>query len=285
METQERSLLLVDVSHHCYRQSAAHPQLSARGMFTGGLYGFVVAVAKAVRETDATHAVFGLDWKPYLRSYDYPQYKQVRKSRMDPELKERAAETQVLVLGMLGECGLATWGVQGFEYDDLVGHAVRKYRHRFGRMWAMSNDSDLNQLLYVTDRFAVLRGALGDAYRRKDLLRDCPGLSRDEWLTMHAMMGTHNDVEGIPRVGPKTALSAVRTPGKMRAYREAHGELIERNRRLIELPHRELPWSAAMPLRSERGFDARAFYRFLSAFDIDVRASIERPWRRIGGEL
>ena len=68
----ERILVCVDLSYQVYRASAAHPMLTSRRVFTGGLYGFLQTFAKTVRETRATHVAFCQDCKPYRRSLEYP---------------------------------------------------------------------------------------------------------------------------------------------------------------------------------------------------------------------
>lgn len=265
-------LLVVDLSYQVYRASAAHPMLTNRRIFTGGLYGFWTTLAKTIRDTQATRVAFGQDVKPYKRSETYPEYKQLRKARQDEDLLKMYKQSMALVLESLEAAGLQAWGIPGFEFDDLAGHCVMKYRHRHDRIVAASNDSDLWQLLWC-DNFSIYRKSKADIVTGAHL-HDAFGapITPEDYMLMTALTGTHNDIAGIPGVGPVTALKAIRDPAVMRRLRDGHHQLIERNLALIRLPHHEFPWEATIP--SNDGLNARALYRYLGTHDIDVTAAI-----------
>lgn len=267
-------LLAVDLSYQCYRASAAHPMLTSRIeqkiVFTGGLYGFYTTLAKTIRETQATHIAFCQDIKPYRRSETYPEYKQLRKARADDDLLKMHKQSMALILESFQACGLAPWGIQGFESDDLVAHCVMKYRHRYDRIYAASNDSDLYQLLWA-DNFAIYRKNRADIVTAATLVRDM-GVTPDQFMLMTALSGTHNDIAGIPSVGSGRALAAVKDAALLRKYRDGYGQLIERNLGLIKLPHAEFPWAASIP--SQDAFRPRELYKFLGRYDIEVTGAI-----------
>ena len=273
-----RFLLCVDLSYQVYRASAAHPMLTCRDMFTGGLYGFLMTLAKTIRETHATHIVFCQDQKPYLRSRDYPEYKQLRKKNVDDELLKRHKESMGYVLKLLGELGLPVWGLPGFESDDLIAHAVKKYRHRFTRICAATNDSDLFQWLWVPNFYVYTKDAT-NVIAEDDLLRTT-GLTPAEFMLATALQGTHNDIAGIPNVGPKTATKAVKDASLLRKYRESHGDVIDRNLALIQLPHPEFPGITSLP-EYRGGFNQRDFVRALSFYDIDVTMSMINAFEQL----
>lgn len=270
-----RILLCVDVSWMSYRNSAAHPMLTSRRVFTGGLYGFWVGFAAAMRETRATHVAFCLDVKPYVRSIEYPDYKAFRKKKADDELLKMHQQSLKLILDTLDECGLATWGLPGWESDDLIGHCVHRYRHRFDHIYAMSNDSDLYQLLWAPN-FSVYRKDMKTLVTGANLHQVFgKPLTPADYVLMTALTGTHNDVEGIPKVGPVTALKALADPALMRRLRADYGDIIDRNLQLIRLPHRDFPSDEArLPLHAAAGFNPRILYRSLGRYDIDVTKSM-----------
>jgi DNA polymerase-1 len=267
-----RTLLAVDLSYQTYRAASAHQKLTSQdGEFTGGLYGFLVTLAKIIRDTEATRVVVTADRKPYLRSGIYPQYKQIRKSASDPELKAKVEVSKPQIVAALETIGIPVVGIEGFESDDLIGHYARQYRHRFDTIYAASNDSDLFQLLDPRGRFRIYRKDESDVWSHDAVLKHY-GITPEQYILATALMGTHNDVEGIPRVGVKTAVAAVTSPGKMRQYLEQHGELIDRNMRLIRLPFEGFP--AQTPLPACGTFQHRALYRFCSKYDISVTKSM-----------
>lgn len=267
-----RVLLLVDNSYQVYRAAAAHPMLTSRRVFTGGLYGFWTTLAKTIRETQATHIAFCQDIKPYRRSETYPEYKQLRKQRADEDLLRAYKQSLKLVEESIEAAGLQAWGVPGFESDDLVAHCVMKYRHRFDRIYAASNDSDLWQLLWC-DNFYIWRKSKADVVGGATL-HDAFGkpITPAEYMLLTAITGTHNDVAGIPGVGPVTALKALRDPATMRKLRDGHGDVIDRNLALISLPHKDFPRGASLP--ASHGVDPRSLYRYLGGHDIEVTGAL-----------
>lgn len=265
------TLLAVDLSYQSYRASAAHPMLTSGRHFTGGLYGFFTTIAKIIRETQATQMVVCKDSKPYVRSCEYPEYKQLRKAAANEELLKMHKASMRLIEEALVELGLPIWEVPGFESDDLIGHIVDRYRGDFKLIYAASNDSDLYQLMFA-DNFKLYTTGDKPIWDRARLMEQ-HGITPDEYMLATALTGTHNDIAGIPKVGGVTAIKAVKSPALLRKYLDSHGDIIERNRRLIYLPHLLFPWEARIP-RATRPFNPRDLYRVLGRYDIDVTASI-----------
>lgn len=277
----DKVLLAVDLSYQVYRAAAAHPMLTCRRVFTGGLYGFWTTLAKTIRETRATTVVLGQDVKPYKRSEAYPDYKQLRKAKADDDLLRMYKASMALVLESIEEAGLQAWGIPGFEFDDLAAHCVHKYRWRYDRIVAASNDSDLWQLLGA-ENFAIFRKSRADMVTGANL-HDAFGkpITPEEYMLMTALTGTHNDIAGIPGVGPVTALKAVRDPAAMRKLRDGHQAVIDRNLALIKLPHPEFPREASIPYME--GLNPRGLYRFLGRHDIEVTGAIANALDQLKG--
>jgi 5'-3' exonuclease len=273
-----RTLLAVDLSYQVYRASAAHPMLTSRRVFTGGLFGFMTTLAKMVRETRASEVVFCQDRKPYLRSKTYPEYKQIRKQNRDDELLKMYTQSMSLVLEVLEALGFEPWGLEGFESDDMIAHIATKYRHRYDWIYAASNDSDLFQLLDAPN-FAIYSKSITDITTGKSLLQRT-GLTPQQFMLMTALTGTHNDIAGIDRVGPVTAKKAVLEPSLMREQRSKHAAVIDRNLGLIKLPHAEFPHSTRLPLKPN-GFNSRTLYKCLGVYDIDVTNSMVQAFEQI----
>lgn len=263
-----------------YRAAASHPDLTrARDeLFTGGLYGFLQTFALTVRETQATHVIICKDCKPYRRSLDYPDYKLLRKARQDDELLDLYKASEPLVLELLELMGVPVWGVPGFESDDLVARLVESDRCRFVRIYAASNDSDLYQLLHH-QRFAVFKDRLATVVDEEQL-ELLHGLTPEEYMLASALRGTHNDIAGIPGIGEKKAAQAVKDPAKLRALRDSHGDIIDRNLALIRLPHPDFPSDARMPLRIS-GASSRDLYRWLARFDIECTLSMVNAFEQL----
>lgn len=264
-------LLAVDLSYQVYRASAAHPMLTSRRTFTGGLYGFLTTLAKTIRETRAEQLVICQDRKPYLRSLAYPEYKQLRKKNADDELLLMYSQSMKLVLDAIEAIGLPLWGVDGFESDDLIGHCVAQRRSRFDRIYAASNDSDLFQLLWCC-HFFIYKDSIANLITGASLMEK-KGLTPDQFMLATALQGTHNDIEGIPGVGEVRAAKAAKDPAILRVLQDKWGPIIARNLSLIKLPHPEFPWNTPLPGKTKH-FSAQALYRFCGRYDIDVTKSM-----------
>lgn len=272
-----RRLLCVDVSNQVWRNLHANWALRHEGEFTGALFGFLKAMAAYVRDVGATDIVMCCDRKPYVRELLYPQYKKLRATRVDDDTRAAYAASMRQVAEFFDVAGLPVMSAPGFESDDCIARIVDRDRNRFELIVAASNDSDLWQLL-GTPNFRVMPKGWAQAVDRDAMYAET-GLTPEQFLVASALQGTHNDVEGIPGVGPKTAARAVHDPALMRQMRERHLDLIERNLRLIRLPHEDFP-SVPFPTRSRR-FDPRAFYRFCGRYGIDATQTMVDAFEQV----
>lgn len=268
-----RRLLLVDLSNQVYKATSSHQGLTSGDVFTGGLFGFIVGLASAIKELRINHVVVAMDSPPYRRSIDYPDYKKLRKKKEKTEQDELMLmafrQSMKLAQEFCGVANIPTWRLEGFEFDDLCAHAVRKYGRRYDRIIGWTNDSDLYQLFDCRNFFIYKGKKQGGLYGRKEFDQEFPGLLPQDIPLFLAMTGTHNDIAGIDRVGPKSAMRALKEPGYMRTLREAHGHIIDRNLPLIKLPHPGFPFDLDLPPPG-RGYQPRELYRFCSRYDIEV---------------
>lgn len=261
-------VLSVDLSNALYRACAVTGPLYSRdGLYTGGLFGFLMMVATAAARVKANRLVVCLDQKPYLRSDVYPEYKALRASSKDPELVERVKASRDLVLDALPEIGGTALGIQGFEADDLVAGLLRQYGWRWEALISMSNDDDLYQLL-DHPRFSIYKDAKKSVIHGGPDWRSEHGLRADQMVDALALSGTHNEVAGIPGIGPAKSAKALLDPIKHRALLGAHGGIVARNKALIRLPHPELPRLRVPPRPT--GFNLRRLYRWAAKYDIEI---------------
>lgn len=268
-----RRLLLVDLSNQVYKAASSHQGLTSGDVFTGGLFGFIVGLASAIKELRINHVVVAMDSSPYLRSEAYPDYKKTRKKKEKTEQDELMLmafrQSMKLVQDFCAVANIPTWRLDGFEFDDLCAHAVRKYCRRYERITGWTNDSDLYQL-FDCQNFSVYKGKKqGGLYGRSEFEAEFPGLAPQDIPLFLSMTGTHNCIAGIVGVGPKSAMRALKEPGYMRTLREAHGHIIDRNLPLIKLPHPDFPFDLDLP-QPGRGYRPRDLYRFCSRYDIEV---------------
>lgn len=273
------SLLAIDLSNQIYKAAAVHSKLTSGNHFTGGLYGFLEALTKGILETRAEQLVICKDVKPYLRTQQYPAYKALRVKTQDDALVIHARETQILVQDLADAIGLPMFGLVGFEADDLIAHIVRtkSVYVPHTRVVAASNDSDLYQL-FDYDNFGIWRGKKGFYWKRD--YHDEWGLNSNDYIRLLALMGTHNEIEGIAGVGPVTALKLVRNPARLRACLVEHQELVDRNTELIKLPHAKFPLDVDIP-ENPGIFTSRKLIRFCGRYDITVQGTWIEAFERL----
>lgn len=274
------SLLLVDLSNQAYKAAASHPHLSSGRNFTGGLFGVLISLCKAINDVGATRVVVCEDTKPYKRSLDFPAYKSDRKSSADETLVMKATETKTLCLELFNSLNIPSWKVPGFECDDIVAWAVRKYRNRYDNVIAMANDSDLYQL-FEFDNFQAYRGKKG-LYTKAEFIEQFGDISPDEFRSILALAGTHNAVPGIPGVGEVTAKKLLANPAKLREVRAKHPGIMERNMDLIVLPHPDFPSDLGLNV-SKHVYNERSFIKFCSRYEITVTTFMREAFEKLSG--
>lgn len=277
----KKILLAVDFSNNIYKSAAANPNLSSEGRFTGGLYGFIVSMYKAIQDTEATEVVICCDHKPYKRSGDYPEYKALREHKKDQQLVENVAYSKKIILELLELLGWPVWSIPGFESDDLIGFTVQKYRHRFDQIVAASNDSDLHQL-FKWNNFSIYRGKKG--FFTRDKFDAEWGINPSLVPQLLALSGTHNEIEGISGIGLVNAKRIVCSPADMRKVREKYANIIDRNISLITLPHPEFPEESILPKQTKRCSE-RQLIKFCAIYDINIPQSVSEELLKIGSDL
>lgn len=279
---RNRVLLLADLSNLAYRYSAAHATLTHAGTFTGGLYGFMVSLAKVVNELRVTRVGLCKDHPPYKRLAVLPEYKGDRSGR-DPVLYANVEVTKGLIEDWCKVINVSVFSMPGYEADDWIAlHAIRSTKFN-DMIVAWSNDADLFQLFSIRN-FAMYRGKTG-LYTREQFQKDFDGISREHLRLILAMVGTHNAVPGIKGIGEVTAKKIVTDPALLRKTMLVHGEVIERNLKLIELPYSDLyddlglaPRAAVKP----QTYDERAMLKFCTQHGITLTSAMSKAWSSLG---
>lgn len=270
------ALLLVDLSNTLYRASAAYADLTApSGEFTGGLYGFLAMVTNAIHRVGARHVVICRDSKPYLRTMQFPDYKQIGRGKKDPALEERVKVTQKHLRSLLSAMSIPDWELPGYEADDLIAAATIQNRCRYERVVALTNDSDTG-VLYQYKNFHVYNSKTEKNTSPYKTLAELVGvpMTREQaplLVDMLALSGTHNSVPGLDGIGPVKSFAIVTSPTKWQEYLEKHRFMIERNQSLIELPHpnlRRQRWTYPVPPVLGT-FNRNALYRWSIPYGIN----------------
>jgi len=215
----EETLLLVDGSSFLYRAFHALPDLrNGEGEPTGAVYG-MVAMLRRLRNDgklsggarlgavvfDAPGPTFRDDW--------YPEYKATRKAMPD-DLRKQIPVIHELVRAL----GWPLVMIEGIEADDVIGTLARQASERGMKTVVATGDKDLAQL--VDDKVVLVDTMTRDNGPPRPLDREAviekfgvPPERIVDWLTL--VGDTVDNVPGVPKCGPKTAVKWLEQYGSL----------------------------------------------------------------------
>ena len=214
----DRTLYLIDGSAYIYRAYHAIRSLAnSKGLPTNAAFGFTRMLIKLIEDRTPEYVVMFFDAKgPTFRHEIYQDYKANRPPMPEdlsiqiPYIKEITHGFNIPVIEM-----------QGFEADDLIG-TFRYQAEKAGFFVVMvTGDKDFVQL--VTDN-AVIWDPMKEKTIDIKTVRDDFGVEPYQMIDVMALSGDASDnIPGVPGIGPKTALSLIKTFGTVeRLYERVH---------------------------------------------------------------
>ncbi len=219
-----QTLLLVDGSSYLYRAFHAMPDLRAvpgdpTSPATGAIRGMINMLQKLRKDVRADYAVcvFDAPGKTF-RDDLYPQYK-AQRSPMPDDLRAQIEPIHEVVRLL----GWKVVAVPGVEADDVIGTLATMASGRGMATVISSGDKDLSQLV---DERVVVIDTMND--RRRDLA----GVEAEFGVPPHLMIDyqalvgdTVDNVPGVDKVGPKTAVKLLKEYGSLDALIERAAEV------------------------------------------------------------
>lgn len=242
-------LVVLDMSFALKTSIAVHPDFTHEGLYTGGFFGFVKQLCSCVITLKADSIIICKDTPPYARKKRYPEYKINRIKEKDPEILRKYKESKEQIQELLSYTNIPVWEVKGAEADDLIAQVVINKHNDYDKVVVKSSDGDLKQLFTFPNFYMQKKTG---SYGRKDFEKEYPGLEPADMVMLDALIGTHNNVTGIPKVGIKTAMKIITDPKKYKDLLDENDVLIKRNMNLIEIPDHtiEYPEVPEIPLVS-----------------------------------
>jgi len=224
MSTDKKTLLLVDGSSYLYRAFHAMPDLRANpgdpaSPATGAIRGMVNMMQKLRKDVRADFAACVFDAKgPTFRDALYPEYK-AQRSPMPDALRSQVEPIHEVVRLL----GWKVLDVPGVEADDVIGTLACLASSQGIEVIISSGDKDLSQL--VDENITVI-DTMND--RRRDMagVEAEFGVPPRLMLDYQALVGDAVDnVPGVPKVGPKTAVKWLLEYGSLDALVARAGEI------------------------------------------------------------
>ena len=213
----EKTLLLLDSYALAFRMFYAYsqnPLKNSQGEEVSMMHGYWGAVLRILAKHKPTHFAIARDvaHTKTFRHELYPDYKANR----GPMPEEMAA--QMPLLGeSLEASGIPLLSEPGYEADDVMAStATAAIEAGFDHVVILSKDKDMSQI--VTDKihlFHLTKGADGIDFGPEQVLEKY-GLPPEKIRDYLALMGDASDnVPGVPKVGPKTAIQLLNDFGDM----------------------------------------------------------------------
>ena len=224
MSTDKKTLLLVDGSSYLYRAFHAMPDLRSTlpdgtSAATGAIRGMVNMMQKLRKDVRADYAACVFDAKgPTFRDALYPEYK-AQRSAMPDELRSQVEPIHEVVRLL----GWKVLDVPGVEADDVIGTLACMASAQGIEVIISSGDKDLSQL--VDENITVI-DTMND--RRRDLagVESEFGVPPRLMVDYQTLVGDAVDnVPGVPKVGPKTAVKWLLEYGSLDALVARAGEI------------------------------------------------------------
>jgi DNA polymerase-1 len=209
-------LLLVDGSSYLYRAFHAMPDLRAvpgdpTSAPTGAIRGMINMLQSLRKEVPAQYAACVFDAKgPTFRDDLYPEYK-AHRSPMPDDLRAQIEPIHEVVRLM----GWKVLDVPGVEADDVIGTLAVTAARQGIEVIVSSGDKDLAQL--VNEHITIIDTMNG---RRRDVAGVTTefGVPPSLMVDYQTLVGDAIDnVPGVPKVGPKTAVKWLNEFGSLDA--------------------------------------------------------------------
>jgi DNA polymerase-1 len=206
----EETLLLVDGSSYLYRAYHAMPDLrAADGFPTGALHGIVAMLKRLREQIPAAHAACVFDAKgPTFRDEWYPQYKAQRAPMPEDLVKQIEPIHEVVRL-----LGWPVLEVPGIEADDVIGTLARIGEASGHKVVISTGDKDLAQL--VTPKVTLINTMSNEVLDEAGVQAKfgVPPQRIVDYLTL--VGDTVDNVPGVDKVGPKTAVKWIAEHGSL----------------------------------------------------------------------
>jgi DNA polymerase-1 len=201
MSSADLPLILVDGSSYLYRAYHAMPNLSnADGEPTGAIYGVINMLRKLIHDYQPQQmsVVFDAKGKTF-RDEMYAEYKANR-----PPMPEDLQQQVEPLLDIVQAMGLPLLQVEGVEADDVIGTLARQAAEKGRKVVISTGDKDMAQLV---DEHVSLINTMNYSSMDIDGVREKFGVSPEQIIDYLALIGdTSDNVPGVPKVGPKTAV-------------------------------------------------------------------------------
>ncbi|MBL4623430.1 MAG: hypothetical protein JKY89_13640, partial [Immundisolibacteraceae bacterium] len=200
-DSTEGPLILVDGSSYLFRAFHAMPPLTnSAGEPTGVIYGVVNMLRKLLVDVPTQRCVVVFDAKGKTFRHDmYSDYK-ANRPPMPDELRSQIQPTHDLIRAL----GFTLVAIPGVEADDVIGTLADQASKLKMPTLISTADKDMAQL--VNEHVSMINTMTG-VTMDPDGVKQKFGVSPERIIDYLTLVGdTSDNVPGVPKVGPKTAV-------------------------------------------------------------------------------
>lgn len=212
---ENKPLVLVDGSSYLYRAFHAMPSLTnSKGEPTGAVYGVTNMLRRLLADYDPEYVAVVFDAKgKTFRDDIYDQYKATRPPMPD-ELRGQITAIHEIVQAL----GLPMLVIEGVEADDVIGTLASQASAEGMEVLISTGDKDMAQL--VNDKVTLVN-TMNDTTMDPEGVVEKFGIPAERIIDYLALIGDSVDnVPGVPKVGPKTAVKWLGEYGSLDAIME-----------------------------------------------------------------
>jgi len=207
---KDKTLYLIDGTAYIYRAYHAIRGLTnSKGLPTNAAFGFARILIKLIEDRSPEHVAMLFDAKgPTFRHKIYKDYK-ANRPPMPEDLSVQIPHIKEITKGF----NIPVMEMQGFEADDLIGALGRMAEEAGFFVVMVTGDKDFVQL--VTDK-AVIWDPMKEKTIDIKAVRESFGVEPGQMIDVMGLSGdTSDNIPGVPGIGPKTALTLIKTFGSM----------------------------------------------------------------------
>lgn len=215
-------VVLVDAYSLIHRAFYALPPMhTSQGEPTNAVLGFANMLLALLDEEQPGYAAVAFDRSgPTFRDELFDEYK-ANRPPMPDDLRPQIAHTEAFLEAMQ----VPVFGEAGFEADDVIGTLARQAVEHGLDVLIVTGDRDLLQLVDDHVQVLVTRRGIRDMDRMDPAgVKELLGVTPDRVTDLKGLMGDSSDnIPGVPRVGPKTAVRLLEQYGTLEKVLE-HAE-------------------------------------------------------------
>ena len=243
-EENADNFIIIDGSSYLYRAFYALPNLkTSSGLNSGAIHGFANMLNRILNEYSPKYLVMVFDAKGKNFRHDiYDEYKANRNS-MPAELSEQTGA----IINLVEALGVMVIQEKGVEADDVIASIARQIKIKNSKTIISSGDKDLAQLV---DENTILMNNFDSKVLDVEGVKEKFGVKPSQIFDYLCLVGdTSDNIPGVPKVGPKTAVTLLeqyndldniienssQLKGKLKENIESSLETIELAKKLVAL--------------------------------------------------